>query len=691
MKKKKSILLAILLMAVGFAAVTTNLIINGSTSINANNADFKVLFTKAVLDDVENNSLITDDTHIVFDTKELKNVGDKSVLVYTIKNNSRNYDADITMSFSPETTEYIRVTNVLDSNSLAAGEETDGTLTIELIKGYVGETTLEESVSVEIEATAKERTELAVVDDEPEEPEENPNKLLITDKSNNPIPNAVVTISKDTDSVSAVTDNNGYALLNAKDVLLDSSYKNVRIKQTGLEDLYCGNISLDNPDCDSFNISRSTDIHSLPYNIMKDSGRGGSENDYYYYFTGRNSNIYYSNVRNLYTLDYIDIPEEAIYSADVSRNQNGSVMSWIVPIEGNEDYYNLYIGSPGGVIAPVDAEYLFYNSGFKSIDLSHFSMPYTENATGMFQGTTGLTTLDGPNQRAYNLQNMDYMFQTAGDYYNGDYVNVSIFSSPSVTSMKYTFNGVQFKHVDLTGLKTSKVTDMTDLFKNANKVEEIIGMEYLDTRNITNMDNMFWNMYRLQAFDATHLNTKKVTSMNHTFCGLELIPEFDASHLDTRNVTSMKYTFANLKSVKSLDLSHLNTSKVTDMEGMVQRLGRALSGDDLTNLTLNINGIDTSKVTNMKSMFDEAHMSTLNLSDWDTSSLVNMNMMFDSCYNLRTLYLNNADLSKVEDTYFFSRDQNLVIYAGANAISILSQDIANNFSDRNITVVLANE
>ena len=687
MKKKKSILLAILLMAVGFAAVTTNLIINGSTSINANNADFKVLFTKAVLDDVENNSLITDDTHIVFDTKELKNVGDKSVLVYTINNNSRNYDADITMSFSPETTEYIRVTNVLDSNSLAAGEETDGTLTIELIKGYVGETTLEESVSVEIEATAKERTELAVVDDEPEEPEENPNKLLITDKSNNPIPNAVVTISKDTDSVSAVTDNNGYALLNTKDVLLDSSYKNVTIKQTGLEDLYCGNISLDNPDCDSFNISRSTDKFSLPYNIMKDSGRAGSENDYYYYFTGKNTGFEYNHVKHLYTLDYIDIPEEAVYTADVSRNQNGSVMSWLVPIEGDTENYNLYIGSPGGVIAPVDAQYLFYNNGFKSIDLSHFSMPYTENAKGMFQGTTGLTTLDGPNQRAYNLQNMDYMFQTAGDYYNGDYINVSIFSSPSLTSMERTFNLIQFKHVDITGLKTSKVTNMMELFRNANKVVEIIGMEYLDTRNITNMDYMFGGMYGLTSFDATHLNTKNVTSMNYTFYQFERVEDFDATHLDTKNVTSMKYAFADMKTLTYLDLSKLNTSKVTDMEGMVQNFSTA----GMNERTLLINGIDTSKVTNMKNMFYNSKMQTLNLSSWNTSSLVNMNSMFSNCSNLGTLYLNNADLSKVEDGYFFDKDKNLVIYAGANAISVLSQDIATNFSDKNITVVPANE
>ena len=160
MYKKKMMLLTILLMAVGFATLATTLIINGSTIISENSTDFKVLFTNAILDGVEDNSVITDDTHIVFDTKELKNIGDKSTLVYTISNRSRNYDADITMNFFPETTEYIRVTNSLESDSIEALDDIRGTLTIELIKGYAGENTLEESVSVEIEATAKERIEL---------------------------------------------------------------------------------------------------------------------------------------------------------------------------------------------------------------------------------------------------------------------------------------------------------------------------------------------------------------------------------------------------------------------------------------------------------------------------------------------------------------------------------------------------
>lgn len=47
MKKKASLIVAILLLAVGFAAISTTLIINGSAKIGENADDFLVTFTKA--------------------------------------------------------------------------------------------------------------------------------------------------------------------------------------------------------------------------------------------------------------------------------------------------------------------------------------------------------------------------------------------------------------------------------------------------------------------------------------------------------------------------------------------------------------------------------------------------------------------------------------------------------------------
>ena len=50
MKKKSAIMIAIILMSIGFASISTTLIINGNAKVSENNEDFSVIFTKATLD-----------------------------------------------------------------------------------------------------------------------------------------------------------------------------------------------------------------------------------------------------------------------------------------------------------------------------------------------------------------------------------------------------------------------------------------------------------------------------------------------------------------------------------------------------------------------------------------------------------------------------------------------------------------
>ena len=158
--KKKTILLVVLLLAVGFAAVTTTLFINGTTNIGTNKSDFDVYYSKAKVNGVEDNSVIQDDTHIVF-TQEMKKVGETYVLDYDVTNGSRNYDAELSMTCT-ESNEYLSVTNVFDTDTnLPATETRTGKLTIELIKGYVGETTKEVTIECTINANAVERNTLS--------------------------------------------------------------------------------------------------------------------------------------------------------------------------------------------------------------------------------------------------------------------------------------------------------------------------------------------------------------------------------------------------------------------------------------------------------------------------------------------------------------------------------------------------
>ena len=141
MKKRASIVVAILLLVVGFAAISTTLIINGSTKVSENTDDFSVIFTKASLDGTDVYANIIDNTKkvITFETNELKALNQTSILTYEVTNNSANYDAEVQVNCKTKentTAKYTSIKNELDGNAtvIKAKETLNGTLTVTLNK-----------------------------------------------------------------------------------------------------------------------------------------------------------------------------------------------------------------------------------------------------------------------------------------------------------------------------------------------------------------------------------------------------------------------------------------------------------------------------------------------------------------------------------------------------------------------------
>ena len=141
MKKRASIVVAILLLAVGFAAVSTTLIINGSAKIGENTDDFSVIFTAATLDGTDVYANVIDNTKktITFETSDLKTLNQTSVLNYEVTNNSANYDAEVQVNCKVKDNaeaKYTSIKNELEGNAtkVLAKEKLNGTLTVTLNK-----------------------------------------------------------------------------------------------------------------------------------------------------------------------------------------------------------------------------------------------------------------------------------------------------------------------------------------------------------------------------------------------------------------------------------------------------------------------------------------------------------------------------------------------------------------------------
>ena len=109
------------------------------------------------------------------------------------------------------------------------------------------------------------------------------------------------------------------------------------------------------------------------------------------------------------------------------------------------------------------------------------------------------------------------------------------------------------------------------------------------------------------------------------------------------------FTCQNLTSVNNLN--KLNTSKVTDMRCMFDDCYRLTSVGDLS-------GWDTSSVTNMRKMFagDFELTSVGDLSGWDTSSVTDMSFVFGSCGKLVSIgNISGWNTSRVKSmTYMFN-------------------------------------
>ena len=167
MKKKSMLIIAILLMSIGFAAISTTLIINGNAKVSENNEDFSVIFTAASIDGKDVYTTAVDETKktITFTTGELKTLNQTSVLTYEVTNNSSNYDANVTVTCVPKegtTAKYTSIKNKLDNDAtvVKAKESLNGTLTVTLDK--VATESVTEEYTCKLEFNAVERDTIGV-------------------------------------------------------------------------------------------------------------------------------------------------------------------------------------------------------------------------------------------------------------------------------------------------------------------------------------------------------------------------------------------------------------------------------------------------------------------------------------------------------------------------------------------------
>ena len=456
---KKGIILGsiLLLLAIGFAAVSTTLLINGNLLVGENKEDFKIYFSQVKENNVSKDELIKNDakTEIEFDVT-LTDVGQTYVLDYEITNNSRNYDGEFTVVFEGEDNDYYSIKNEIDSDTiLKAQEKRWGKITIELKKPYNGDEYLEFNVSYSIIFNAVERDTLGIV--------YNPEIIKLATGWCHGGNTGCSIEDYETNSVW-----NEYNAFNPK-----ASVEKITIKN---------NNEVPANAIKSWDASEKQNGSIMGYSLDEDNdglvelylgGNGGviaNENSHqlFYHFT---------DVTEIEGLEYLD-------------TSNVTDMSWMF---ANCTSLTTLDVSNFDTSNVTDMSWMFVNcTSLTTLDLSSFDTSNVTDMSWMFDGCSNLTTLD--------VSNFDNVTDMHGMFYNCSSLttlDLSSFDTSNVTDMGSMFSYCSsLTTLDLSSFDTSNVTNMSSMFKNCSSLTTL-DISNFDTSNVTDMSWMFSYCSRL--------------------------------------------------------------------------------------------------------------------------------------------------------------------------------------------------
>ena len=269
-------------------------------------------------------------------------------------------------------------------------------------------------------------------------------------------------------------------------------------------------------------------------------------------------------------------------------------------------------------------------------------------------------------------------------------------------------------HVASTG-KIVPNSDASCMFAYFTNLTEIDFGGCLDTSNVTNMRNMFYECSSLTGLDLSGFDTSKVTNMRSMFSSCSSLSKLDLSGFDSSNVRDMKNMFYGCDSLKSLictdskilaeyfapasslssdvhvmAVASSDTSSYGYFWGQTQYRRKDVktvtflsslngaadnacdvseAGDrsilawmDNSNLHVAANGVIAPN-SNASGMFQSfGNLETIDFGNcFDTSAVTNMSQMFSDCQSLTSLDLTAFNTSSVTNmSSMFSNCNNLI-------------------------------
>lgn len=208
----------------------------------------------------------------------------------------------------------------------------------------------------------------------------------------------------------------------------------------------------------------------------------------------------------------------------------------------------------------------------------------------------------------------------------------------ALTSLYYAWAyGRDLRVLDITGLKTQKVTSLASSFRQLLKLN-YLDLRHLNVEKVTSMDGTFEGSRALRELDLRGWQTNALTTLSSSFANCISLREIKGlKDFNTSNVTSLGSTFSGCRSIIELDLTKWNTEKVTTLTSCFNSCHNLIE--------LDLSSWNVSKVTNMSSTFVYCYcLKRLNLTGWQTGILTTIYSIFSYCNSLSQI---NAQVLQV--------------------------------------------
>ena len=309
--------------------------------------------------------------------------------------------------------------------------------------------------------------------------------------------------------------------------------------------------------------------------------------------------------------------------------------------------------------------YMFYIcSSLASLDVTHFNTENVTNMNSMFSSCSSLTTIYASSKfvttQVSDSRSMFYNCKKlkGEEEWKNDKATDKTYAKIEGGYFSRAIPRVKYADGTLTFFLASKETlgeneyelnsgkNLPEWVKHTFSITKVVfDTSFANARPTSCYKWFFWCEKLNQVEGIKNLNTKEVTDMADMFYECRDLSSLDVSGFNTEKVTDMSGMFYECISLKLLDVAKFNTANVKSMSNMFYRCNNL----DL----LNVTNFNTANVTNMQGVFYSCPaLTTIYASDkFVTGQVTDGSNMFSNCINLKGFidYKNNSD--KTDHTY----------------------------------------